>query len=158
MPQNKPLTYPGPKSISTPAYPSFRIVGVACLSLAVILGISPSGGTIASFFNKEGAAANAFQAGTWESAPPEKAAVQEEIVQPVMSSLLLSEVQVISPPDTGEQAKEQPAGDDTPPADSDAPPAVALSEIRVVDTPSVDVSPLAAPSGADAPPESPPSE
>jgi hypothetical protein len=158
MLRNKPLTYPDPRSINTPAYPSLKIAGAACLSLAIILGISPSGSTIATFFNKEGAAANAFQAGTWESAPPERAAPQEAAAQPDAPSLVFSEAQVVQSPDADEQqAGEPPAADMAPPEQDDAPSGVALGEVQVVDTPPADTTPADTPP-AETPPEPPPSE
>lgn len=124
------------------AYPSLKIVGIACLSLTIILGISPTGNTIASFFNKESSGASAFQAGTWENPPPQIVLDTVENGSLVISELRLSSPEIIDSSDQApappeEALAEQPAStEEVPPADT--PPDVILSEVVVVDTPPVE--------------------
>jgi hypothetical protein len=113
------------ESIKVLAYPSAKIAGALVLATMALLGVTPVGGTIAGFFNHEGTVANAFQAGTWETAPPPKAAASD-VTQDAPLELTLSSVEVVN----------TPPQEDTPPlGESAAEPTVTLGEVHLVDPP-----------------------
>ncbi len=118
MYQNHAPTY-DPKSTNALLYPSAKIAGAVLLATMALLGVSPVGATISGFFNQEGTAANAFQAGTWETQPT------LSTTSPPLE-LTFSNVEVVDPVE------------DTPPPEDVVPPAepvVTLSEVQVVDPP-----------------------